>query len=642
MCGIAGYVRVEPDEFSESRLRSLLGPIRPRGPDDEGVWLGNRRTGDSRDIRTRRTAGEAAAGSPSLGDPGARFDHDVALLATRYAVMDRSVAGHQPFVGADGTVVGVLNGEIFNHPVLREEMEAAGLRFRSRSDVEVLVEGYRRWGHELWPRLNGFWAVALYDARRRRVVLSRDRLGIAPLYCRHVDERLLFASRISPLLTAGATRPAMDRDVVRGFVETGLKDFDERTCWRSVRSLEPGVVVELGPGQAGLDTGRRRRIWHFPENSLSTDDLSLEEAVDGFRERFFDAVRIRLRSDLDVAFELSGGLDSSATVAAALAQGGDPVTYTLKVPEADEEPIARSMLDRHALDYRVQDYDHAAFVEEADSFARIMEEPYQSPNVYAHFNLLRRMKEDGFGVVLTGSGGDEVLAGYEHDFWPAARQRLFETGHGMQARRCGLFFKFGSLARTRRTVRWLTRSWTGGPDDEPAAGSREGTDGPEALTPAERLRRGYGKLGFRGRRLYHFQRGHLPYYLLADDHFSMSIPVETRTPFLDHRVVEWGLRLPAGYLFRWGYTKYVLRKAMEPYLPREILWRREKLGFPVPLTRFLRDHEPALSDVFRHVRGEHLPWLPVDGSYRSVMEEDPQRLWRICSTGLWLRSLGAA
>lgn len=634
MSGIAGYIETEPRAPAFRRVRAMLASIRHRGPDGEGIGLGNRHTGV---FGSRRTDDTAESEGQPLQRPGQVTGipdvHDFALIAARYAVVDRCAAPAQPFVIGDGAMIGVFDGRIHNARELRDTLSAEGFSFRTGLDIEVLLKGYHRWGSGLWPRLNGFWATALFDAGNRKLVLSRDRLGIAPLYWCQGEGTLLFGSTIASVVAAAPGRPEMRRSLVRGFIETGLKDLDGRTCWRSVRSLEPGVAVELGPGQSRLQEGRKYRFWDFPERPYTTDDLSFREARTRVRDLLFDAVKLRLRADRNVAFELSGGIDSSAVVAAAAVQGEQPTTYTLKVPERDEEPYARTLLDRHDVDYRVVSQDHSSFPEHAERFAEAMEEPFRSANVWEHQRLLRRMKHDGAGVVLTGSGGGYDFAEPELDFWPAARRALFERGHGLQARLCGLLFKFGSWKRAKRTIRWMF------PADAGVLNGREssGASRPDGSgTPPGAVAKRFEELDFFQRRLFHLRNVDMPYALLMDDHLFASVPLEMRTPFLDHRLVEVGLRLPPEYLFHRGYTKWVLRKAMEPYLPSEILWLREKFGFPFPLRRFLREHRDFLTKYFQRIRAEDFLRGTERRTWDEVLAIDPQCLWRICSTGMWM------
>ncbi len=632
MCGIAGYVLRAPVAHGQLAER-LLGPIRLRGPDDEGACI----IADDRAVAHRTPRSIAAVGDrPLLA--GTLLPHTRALLHTRYAIIDLSPGGHQPFASGDGVLQLVFNGEVFNYVELREELERQGARFRTATDTEVILKGYRAWGDGVWNRLNGFWAVALYDGRTGALVLSRDRLGVSPLYYRETPQGFFFASAIRSLTELGGEPARIDVDRVRGFIDTSIKDFDDATTFGEIRSVPPATSVTLARDVYRVSDAVVASYWSLPAGRLGTADLSFEEAVRRLRDALFSAVELRLRADVPVAFELSGGMDSSSIVAiAALLRGRDVRTYTIRVPEADEEPYARAMTTRYPIDYHVLDRPEAGFFDDVRSFTRLMEEPYHSPNIYTHFQMRSAMKREGVAVVLAGAGGDEVLAGYESDFWPTARRDLKRDGCRVQALRYELLRRTASASRMRGAAQdayWAVRRQLfrtakrmGGRNLLPAAERRN-------MSSAEAMQKAYGALGFHEQSLYHVRRALLPYYMRSNDHFTMAIPLEHRFPLLDYRVVEIGLQMPAAYLFRDGWTKYALRRAMEPYLPSEIVWRRDKMGFPFPYQRFLRENrsrlQPTLGALGRVGLGG------AADRYDGLISANPTRLWRMCSTALWL------
>jgi asparagine synthase (glutamine-hydrolysing) len=632
MCGIAGYLLERPTPLNAGLVETLLDGIRHRGPDDEGVCLLARADGRAVYARTDRTRSTALQ---HLHELDAAAAYDAALINTRFAIIDPGPAGHQPFASTDGSIIAVFNGEIYNHVELREHLESSGSTFRTACDTEVIVEGYRAWGDALWNRLNGFWAVALYDSRDGTVTLCRDRLGVAPFYLRELDHGIAFASAIEPLRQLEPLTIEIDHDRVRGFIETSLKDFDDATLFSEITSLPPATVVRFAAGVARRAATREHIFWRPPDRRLTPRDLPFEEAVRAVRETLFSAVELRLRADVPVAFELSGGLDSSSIVVAAAIMRRDIVSYTIDVPGSNEEPYARSILDRYAVDYRVLRNPEHDFLDHADCFARRMEEPFHSPNIYTHYKMRQRMKADGIDVVLSGSGGDEVLAGYEPLFWRQAGRAMREDGqrlpllghalamHARHLRSAPLWHS--RLSRARHRLRGLLH---------------RGSDPPAPLAPAgvaTALAAAYPSLSWQEQRLYHFRTGLLPYYLRSNDQFTMAIPLEHRFPFLDYRMVELGLRMPPSYLFRRGWTKYVLRAAMQPYLPKRILWRRDKVGFPFPLEQFLRENRDRLAPHFERVRAADL--LAGTTTFDALLAADADRLWRACSAGIWMRTV---
>jgi asparagine synthase (glutamine-hydrolysing) len=299
------------------------------------------------------------------------------------------------------------------------------------------------------------------------------------------------------------------------------------------------------------------------------------------------------------------------------------------------------MKRRYSLDYRVLRIDHHDFADDAVGFAALMEEPYHAPNVLTHFRMRQRMKADGIDVALCGSGGDEVFAGYDSDFWPAAYRELRAAGRRRDAFTGELFFRLGTQSRARDTA-WSALKWPkrtafrlwrahcgatdGGTAASNAASNAAIPDGDWRDLEAERLAALYPRLSLFAQRRYHFEIGLLPHYLATDDRFTMGIPLEQRNPFLDYRLVELGLALPPEYLFRDGWTKYILRCAMAPYLPGSIVWRRRKRGFPLQMRAFLHAQRHFLAPL-------------VGADYDAELRRSPARLWRLCSTALWRQTL---
>ncbi len=640
MCGIAGYLvnrheRVEPEWIS-----TLLRSIRQRGPDDEGVCRISRP--DRRIWRYATERSSPAVTSQCDHYAAAGPAHDTALLHTRYSIIDLNDRSHQPFVSRDGSTCAVFNGEIYNYLEVRAQLESAGVQFRTSSDTEVLVEGYALWKDEVWQHLNGFWAVALYDRSDGSIVLSRDRLGLAPLYYYDAGQGFFFASSLRSLAELNSQSAEVSHAAATGYIQTGLKDFHNQTCFRHIHSLPPGSWARFPLGVSRLAEAQTETFWRLPGERLSEQDRSFPETVAEFRETFINAVDLRLRADVPVGFELSGGLDSSSVVAVACQlRNNDLTTYTVKVPGFDEEPYARALSETYPFDYRVLDNPEGSLLAELDAFADIIQEPFHSPNIYSQFQIRRLLKADGVGVVLTGGGADEVLAGYQR-LLEGAMQALLQQGQHARVTNHLFQRRWGDASLATRTLQahrylggYLRRRCRRQPDRQsvPDSTHRDRRD-------AQALSASYVALPFHQQQLYQFQVGQLPYYLRNNDHFTMAIPVEQRFPFLDHRLVELGLRAPVSYLFKNGWTKYLLRKAMEPFLPDKILWRREKMGFPFALERFLSEHREVLAPLLAVVQQAGLD-APTADQYDDGCRRrrSAAQLWRACSTGLWLRNV---
>lgn len=636
MCGIAGYILKSETGRSADYIRALAKGIRHRGPDDEGCCIISRATGAWHVYKGNHTVASVGQGCAHMFDDQSIAKHDLCFAHTRYSIIDLSDAAHQPFFSADGSLVCVFNGEIYNYIELRQKLMAEGIKFKTASDTEVLVEGYRFLGDAVWSMLNGFWAVAIYDFLSDTIVFARDRIGVAPLYYLELPEGFFFASTIGALLDIYPGNVEFDWDVINGFIETGIKDHENSTFYTQIRSLPASTAVTFDKRLCGFQEANEQKYWDYPSARLTPADISFDEATQRFRETLFDAVELRLRADVPVAFELSGGLDSSSVVAAAAVLRGENITtYTAKIVGADEEPYARTIRQRYAVDYRVIDKIEDDFVSDYEPFSRIMEEPYDNPNDYTHFRMLQKMKDQGTYVVVTGAGGDEVLAGYESAYWPKAYQELRKSGGRWHADWYEFRRRFRTGSQSWKTLRhYLVDT----PDLLKRRFLKTENKVPSAFqSRAVGHRCKYGRLSFHEQSLYHFNVALVPYYMRSSDHFTMAIPIEHRFPLLDYRLVELGLQMPISYLFSGGWTKYLLRKAMEPYLPKAITWRKEKMGFTFPFKNYFVANRTAFAPLLAYLKRLRI-LQEFLGDYDYLLKQDPVLLWRLLSTAIWMKT----
>ncbi len=567
MCGIAGVAWADGGRPGDAALvESMAATLRHRGPDGEGCHVG----------------------------PG------VALGIRRLAVIDL-VTGSRPMENEDGTVAVVCNGEIYNHAELRAELTARGHRFRSTSDVEVIVHLYEELGLESVGRLRGMFAFALWDSARRRLWLVRDRLGIKPLHYALTTEGLFFGSEIKAILAAGRT--ARDLDVralddlfVFGFVP------DPRTLLRAVRRLGAGEWLLYEGGHV-----TRRRYWRYGDVAVGEDRVSARGWAERLRDKLEETVRLHLRADVPVGAWLSGGIDSSAVVSLARKLVGPLPTFTLVFDDAAfDETRGQRTLDR------VPGYELPN--ERVPCDRRVLE---RYPEALWHtetpaagvLGLLRLLLSEAAArhvkVVLTGEGADEALGGY---LWflidrlfrpiaalPAPLQRavLAPLGPARRAfaRRLLLGPRSMGPARYARLVGPLggeRRAAVFSADVRHELGA-DGVDGdqepagPSGQDPFLQLQQ--LELSLR-----------LPAYINHTlDAASMACGLEARAPFLDHELVELCARIPVSLRLRGLREKYVLRRALEDALPRDILWRRKR-PLMAPLEAWLRGALPAFAE----------------------------------------------
>src|SRR5216684_3011950 len=621
MCGIAGIVRFNPREVvEEARLKRMRDVLRHRGPDGEGLWI----------------------------------DGPIGLGHRRLAIVDVA-GGQQPMTNEDETVWITYNGEIYNHATLRPGLEAKGHRYQTRSDTETILHLYEEEADRCVESLQGMFAFALWDRPRERLLLARDRLGIKPLYYSVTDQELLFASEIKAILAVTPERPALNHAALPEFLATRYLAGDE-TFFQGIRKLPPGHVLtwslEGGP--------RRQRYWSLPNG---TDDSSagLDQRADELRARLEATVRSHLMSDVPLGLFLSGGLDSSGLAALMAPMVSDRIrTFSVGFDDSgsNELPFAR-------LAARAVGAQHHEVVLSPDDFfgslPRLIwheDEPISFPSSIA-LNFVSQLARPHVKVVLTGEGADELFLGYNWYRLTAWNEQLGRRYRAWTppALRRGVRHAVSALPRPLR--RYASRSFLA-LDPGVRAVCYENFSVfsdtwrrsllvdrqlMEATDPyREQLRCFEQAPGSTLDRMSHADlQTYLVELLMKQDQMSMAASIESRVPFLDHRLVEHVVRMPVEFKVRGITTKAVLREALRDRIPREIL-RRRKLGFPVPLGRWARErYAPLIRRTICGPRALARGMFEPRALERLVAEHESgianhtDRLWLLVNLEMWHR-----
>ncbi len=533
---------------------------------------------------------------------GTHFEPGVGLAHRRLSIIDLS-NGRQPLFNEDGSVVVVYNGEIYNFPALREELEALGHVFRTHCDTEVIVHAWESWGESCVERFRGMFAFALWDRNRETLFLARDRLGIKPLHYAELDDgRLLFASEIKSLLVVPELSRALDPQAVEDYFALGYVP-DPRSIFRAVRKLEPGHRLTLRRGQP---LGRPDRYWDLQFHDNGVQDPA--EAEHELRDRLREAVDIRLISEVPLGAFLSGGVDSSAVVAMMAGLSREPVntcSISFGDPAFNESAHAEVVARRFGTNHQVEQVDPDDF-DLIDRLAELYDEPYADSSAMPTYRVCELARKR-VTVALSGDGGDENFAGYRRYRWHMDEERLRRL-LPLGPRR----MLFGTLGALYPKLDWAPRFLRARSTFQALArDSLEGYFHNFSLLPEAQRHRLYGE-GLRrelaGYRAIESFRRHLDSapdhplsrvqyldiktYLAGDiltkvDRASMAHALEVRVPILDHRFVEWVAGLPPALKLHGHQGKYVFKKALEPLLPDHILYRR-KMGFAVPLAKWFR------------------------------------------------------
>jgi asparagine synthase (glutamine-hydrolysing) len=618
MCGIAGIVSTENGGVDAATIRAMCQTIVHRGPDDEGVFV---------------------KGHVGFG-------------MRRLSIIDLA-GGHQPLFNEDGTVWIVYNGEVYNFPELRPELENRGHHFRTHTDTEVIVHLYEELGARCVEKLRGMFAFAIYDERRRRLLLARDRLGIKPLHYAQSKGRLLFGSEIKCLLAAEPDLNRVDPEALLQYFHLGYIP-DPATAFLGIHKLPAGHVLEFEDGKLSV-----RQYWDVPEYGTH-QPRSEEECLEQLEHRLAEAVRIRLIADVPLGALLSGGVDSSTVVALmARASSGPVKTFSIGFRHADfnEAPYARIVAQRFGTDH----YElilEPDVVETVQTLARTLEEPFGDSSMLPTY-FVSCLARQHVTVALSGDGGDELFAGYDR------YRRCLRNGFNWIPGWAGRWYREQMHARLPRNLRgrnlaysaslsWEERfledvSFLPGFERDTLLLSEDFRRTlPRSSEPLDFMRDYLRKAPARdplSRLLYLDTKTYLAGDILTKvDRMSMLTSLEVRVPILDHVFLEWVTALPPEWKMRGESQKHIFKKlARRVGVPSEVL-DRPKQGFALPLLHWIREElKDLILTTLLEPRTLQRGFFNEEG-VRKMLDEHFRgrtshwsRIWRLLMFELWHR-----
>lgn len=620
MCGIAGVVYRDPQRsVCMDDLKRMCTVMTHRGPDDEGFFV----------------------------------DQNVGLGMRRLSVIDLET-GHQPICNEDGRVWIVFNGEIYNFPELRRELQERGHEFSTDSDTETIVHAYEEYGEDCVNRLNGMFAFAIWDGRARKLLLARDRLGIKPLYYFAGDDGLVFGSELKAILESpGVPREidhqALDIFMTFEYVPSPLSMF------KGIRKLPPGHILVLQEGRADV-----KQYWEIDRGRAEGDEDQLAESL---YELLKDAVRLRLVSDVPLGAFLSGGVDSS-TIVCMMSELMDRPVQTFSIgfddPSYNELGHARVVAKAFGTDHH-EEVIKPNVVDLVERLIGHLDEPLADVSIFPTY-LVSKLARRDVTVVLSGDGGDELFAGYDwyvadrieryYRWLPSALRlrlipRLVDLVPPSTTKKGGVnkvkrFVQGSTLPDRLQHYRWCTFM------DGAGKAQLYSQEFQACLGRQDTYATFAGHLGAfeDDDRLWQQQFADVKTYLPDDilakvDRMSMANSLEVRTPFLDHRVVEFAAALPSNLKLRGLRTKYLLKRSMAKRLPRQIL-KRGKQGFSIPMKNWLtQDLRPMMEDVLAPQRIKEGGFFDADSVERMKTQHvkgianHSHQLWSLMMFEIW-------
>ena len=550
MCGISGIINQNNRAIEKNEIEKINTLIKHRGPDDEGYF----------------------------------FAKNFAFGHRRLSILDLSKDGHQPMHYLDRYTI-TYNGEVYNYIEIKNELLALGYEFNSHTDTEVILASYAHWGEDCVNKFNGMWAFAIYDKENETIFCSRDRFGIKPFYYTVIDNKFIFGSEIKQLLEFHHER-FVNKKILIDFLVAGAIEHTNETFFENIYKLEQSHNLSYNLNNQSIEIKKYYNL----SKEIENQNFTLEESISSYRETFTRAIELRLRSDVKVGSCLSGGLDSSAISAIAgdiyHKNSGKKLTaiHAKSIEKkTDESAYAKIVAQSSNLELHVVEPQNSDFLENIDELIYTMEEPYGGASVYMQYFVMKEAKKLNCKVMLDGQGGDETLLGYNRYFVLYLKEVLKKEGFkrfleevkeikekSSQSSFKILFYLVGmSLASLR--IRVHKRDFSFVKHDYLSLSNyhflydianASGSD--KALQNLE------------------IMKTNLPVLLKVEDKNSMRNSIETRLPFIDYKCIEKSLSIKSRFKMYQGWTKYILRKTIDPILPSNIVWRKNKFAFEAP------------------------------------------------------------
>lgn len=630
MCGIAGYIdKSGRYKTNCDLLKKMTDKMIHRGPDAEGQWI----------------------------------DDKVAMGHRRLAIIDLDIKSNQPMFSHDGRFVITYNGEIYNYIELKEELEKKGSFFKTRCDTEVVMEAYRAYGEECFNQFNGMWSFVLYDTEMQQIIVCRDRFGIKPLYIVDNEDVLIFASEMKAIIEAFPSENIVNETwIYRYLTFSQAEDCDGECFYKNIKTFPPAqyMIYDLK-----TNVKEFRKYWWVNEKKFHEKWIQGRNPIRTFRSLFESAVRLRLRADVEVGACLSGGLDSSSIVGCIskiLRKKFYTFSSIYEDVDCNEQNYMKKVNTRWDTipHYIEPDDDEGNLIKYVEDITYYHDQPSIDMSLYSQYRVMKEA-QGNVKVLLDGQGADELFAGYDTYYLHYMNDLASKNSFASKREAIKIFIH---LKRERPDVLNLVSTdilvWAIGMKNSLEFQEKNNVARQEfermyplfteqfmqKVPDAKRQKKSYVLSGLNEKLCQDVIYDSIPCLLHNEDGNSMAFSIESRMPFLDYRIVEFALALDGKYKIRNGMTKWIIRKACRKYLPKEVAGRKDKMGFPAPFARWLREGK-SKDEIAKVIfafgdRGIVSP-KTIDEIYRAHMNMEAdfnQILFRFLSLELWMRRTG--
>ena len=589
MCGIAGIILKNFDGINKSDLRFMTDKIIHRGPDGEGHY----------------------------------FEGNLGLGHRRLAILDLSENGHQPMI--DENIVLTYNGEVYNYLEIKEELKTLGHKFKTASDTEVIIKAYKEWSTDCVLKFNGMWAFALFDKTKKELFVSRDRFGIKPFYYLNHEKGFYFGSEIKQLIHF-LPEIKVNRRVLFDFLYFSYQHHTNETFFKGIVSMPAGHNLIYN-----LNNNTFTITQYYDLVKPKIIDADIDKSIEYYKKEFDSAINLRLRSDVKVGTCLSGGLDSSYVAKVASKKyKGQFIAITAQSIDTknDETKYARIVAEKYGLEMRVIAPNKKDFLGVLDSVIYSQEEPFGSPSIIMQYFVMKKAKEKGCIVMLDGQGGDETMLGYERYFVPYLktiknpfkRIKIFKqlsNNSKLSLKELFSYYVYFSMPFIRNYILKNKGNYILKENKKYFNFSISSNFNRES------------------KNLFRLQKNEitkiqLQKLLKFEDRNSMAHSIEARIPFIDYKLVELALSIPADFKIKDGWSKYILRRCFGENAPKEIVWRKNKFGFEAPSDKWMEDKKIFLDEIRNSNFLSHI----IDKN-KINKDFDNHTIWKLYNISKW-------
>lgn len=663
MCGISGILKLNGSSIElATAVQKMNTSIRHRGPDGEGFVFAdeNWKAHATYSNDTPATIYQARfPHSPQIPCSLVNFPTKLVLAHRRLAIVDLSPAGHQPLCNLDQSLWITYNGEVYNYPELRTELESLGHSFFTQTDTEVVLAAYQQWGTDCLKRFNGMWAFVIWDRTKEILFGSRDRFGVKPFYYYKDQEVFTFASEQKAFLKNSFVKTQLNHTAVADYFCAGEIEYKEESFFKNIIELFPGTAFELSTNNGEF----KKWIWYsLPEveDKATFTEQQYKGYIEETRALLVNAIRIRLRADVPIGACLSGGIDSSTIVgiiADLLSKNkkiiiGDQLklfTAVFDEVNSDERKWAKEMADKSGAEWHTVMPTPEEFMRDLKDLIFCQDIPIWSTSTYAQFRVLQLAKENNIRVVLDGQGGDELFAGYLPHYIPFWTEL---KNNDESVRRSSELKAYGDGASKFRLREYLKQQTIPSLPLKMQMGIQRVYFQDMNYLDAnlisnfinnkdENITSNTLNAALRNE----FVNTRLKGYLKCEDRCSMWHSVESRTPFADdHLLIEAVFKMPGMMKIRNGMSKYILREAASPFLPSTIKNRKDKMGFASPNNKWVTE----LKDQFRPYFEQDLTGIinhkkllkDYDSFFNIAAKPENGRIFKFMAFAVWKKTMG--